>query len=104
MKYADLSVNPSGKWSLRQARRVQEIINPEAAEQGVVFVPLDVTTHSDKCSMYMLIAYCIKHDIAIRPDDVCSACLRHIKADVRVIDELSPDVARVVELLRAVEV
>jgi len=69
-----LSVDPRGQWSEVQARKVLEIIQPQAAKQGLFFQMLEITDHSMPNKRFILVAYCKEHKVAIPVDDVCPQC------------------------------
>jgi len=70
-----LSVDPRGVWSVRQARKVLEIIQPEAKEMGLIFQMVEVTCHNDASAKVLLVAYCIRHECAVAIDSACELCL-----------------------------
>lgn len=71
----ELPVDPSGFWSPRQAARVLDAINPIALKRGVIFHTVDVTTFNMPAPRVIIVAYCLKHDIAIVLDSVCGWCV-----------------------------
>lgn len=73
MLIKQLSIDPSGEWSPVQARKVLEIINPEAESRGIRYKVIDVSTFEKR--RVLLIAYCIKHDRAIIHGSVCEECV-----------------------------
>lgn len=76
MTYDNLTVNPCGMWSQRQARAVLAIVNPQARPHGLVFAPIDVTAHDaiGDWHRFILVAYCVEHEIAVLPNNVCPQC------------------------------
>lgn len=68
MQIPALSVDPSGLWSLTQAKRVLAIINPEAEARGICFKAIDVTHFGMPHPRVMLIAYCLTHDCIVEFD------------------------------------
>ena len=76
MQLHKLSIDPRGEWSPVQARRVLDVINPEAAAQGLFFDMLDITTHRMPAPRVLLVAFCLQHEIAVADDSICSECKR----------------------------
>jgi len=70
-----LSVDPRGTWSLVQARKVLEVIQPEAKMQGLEFRIIDITTFADATTKCLLFARCIKHQHCVAYDSACEYCL-----------------------------
>ena len=79
MATAALSIDPSGEWSMTKARRVLDVIQPEAKEHGLFFQALEITNFSMPHKRFILVAYCIEHEIAVVPGTLCSECARHAK-------------------------
>jgi hypothetical protein len=72
-----LSIDPRGTWSHVQARRVLDIIQPEAERHGLFYQMLDTTTHNDLPGRRaILVAYCIEHEIAVVTGELCAECQR----------------------------
>lgn len=76
MHINNLSIDPRGTWSDTKAKKVLEIINPEAARFGIVFRMIDITTHNDRYTTVILRPFCIEHERAIADDEVCVDCKR----------------------------
>jgi len=76
MNIPAFSVDPRGQWSLRQAKKVLEIISPEAAKLGIEFVPVEITDMSMPHRRVILSARCIRHQQHIELDSVCDECRR----------------------------
>lgn len=72
---SQLPIDPSGIWSPVQAQRVLDVINPVAAERGLVYHSISVPSFKGSPRV-MLVAYCKEHDVAIEINSVCSECLR----------------------------
>lgn len=66
-------------WSLTKARKVLEIINPQAKPFGLVFRPIEITTHEMPHPRVLLASFCIEHQCAVPLDDVCPKCLRYCR-------------------------
>jgi hypothetical protein len=55
-RYRELSINPSGKWTAKQAEKVLQIINQEAYKLGLPALrTMDVTIYGDKCRWFILV-------------------------------------------------
>jgi len=85
-----LSVNPSGEWSPVQARKVLEIIQPEAAIRGLYFQPVDITTMSMPHRRLILVAHCLIHEVSVALDDVCPLCWEEIPVTTEITTEPPP--------------
>ena len=79
MKMMELSIDPRGEWSITKAKRVLEIINPEAERHKLFFQPVDITTFNMPAHRVILVAYCLEHEIAVAYGELCSECMRHAK-------------------------
>lgn len=71
-----LTIDPSGEWSPVQARKVLEIIQPQAIEMGIYFNAIEVTTFVSKFRRMILVAHCFRHQLGVSIDNVCWRCVR----------------------------
>lgn len=76
MTLTPLSINPHGLWSPRKAEKVLEIINPQAAEQGIEFYPVSLPQRIGDPVRVLLQARCIEHQRRVSEGTVCKDCRR----------------------------
>lgn len=74
--YAPFSVDISGRWSGRQAKKIIDVLEWEAKERGVKFELLNITTQSDPGKRYIIQVYCARHDRPVLQDSACDECQR----------------------------
>lgn len=74
-----LTIDPSGLWSPVKARKVIEILNPQAKAFGIEFVAIDVTTFDMPHRRVLLSAHCIEHQYPVPVDSVCEMCRRYCR-------------------------
>lgn len=67
------SIDLSGEWSPRQAFRVMEVVRPEAEANGLMVVPVNVSTHGGPKRVIILVL-CRRHDVPVARNTVCSKC------------------------------
>jgi hypothetical protein len=78
MTMMPLTIDPSGFWSPVQARKVLEIINPQARLFGIEFIALDITSFGMPHRRLMLTAHCRVHQWPVQRDSICALCLEEI--------------------------
>jgi len=76
-----LSVDIRGVWSPVQARKVLEIIQPEAWALGLEVVIIDVTAFGDTVPRLLLVTQCKLHHLPVVEDHACEYCHKNCAID-----------------------
>ena len=71
-----LPVSLRGAWSPRQAFHVMESMRDQAEAQGLMLVPVNVTTFDTSPRLLVLVMCRAHHDEVVPPGTICEECQR----------------------------
>lgn len=72
-----LSIDVSGTWSHRKARKVIEALRLEARALNLRLAMVDISTH-DRPHRAIISMRCALHDQVVAPDSACTFCIRGV--------------------------